>query len=42
MYAIRSYYGIILDYVPDAVDRAKYLEDLKTAKGLYRERIMTA
>jgi len=32
---------IILDYVPDAVDRAKYLEDLKTARGLYRERIMT-
>ncbi len=32
---------IILDYVTDANDRAKYLEDLKTAKGLYRERIMT-
>ncbi|MFA5516273.1 MAG: serine protein kinase PrkA [Desulfuromonadales bacterium] len=32
---------IILDYVADANDRAKYLEDLKTAKGLYRERIMT-
>jgi serine protein kinase len=32
---------IILDYVPDANDRAKYLEDLKIAKGLYRERIMT-
>jgi serine protein kinase len=32
---------VILDYVPDAADRAKYLEDLKTAKGLYRERIMT-
>lgn len=32
---------IILDYVRDANDRAKYLEDLKTAKGLYRERIMT-
>ncbi len=32
---------VILDYVPDANDRAKYLEDLKTAKGLYRERIMT-
>ncbi len=32
---------IILDYVPEANDRAKYLEDLKTAKGLYRERIMT-
>jgi serine protein kinase len=32
---------IILDYVPDANDRAKYLEDLKIAKGMYRERIMT-
>ena len=32
---------IILDYVTDANDRAKFLEDLKTAKGLYRERIMT-
>ena len=32
---------IILDYVTEANDRAKYLDDLKTAKGLYRERIMT-
>lgn len=32
---------IILDYVQEANDRAKYLEDLKIAKGLYRERIMT-
>ena len=32
---------VILDYVTDANDRTKYLEDLKTAKGLYRERIMT-
>jgi len=32
---------VILDYVTDANDRAKYLEDLKLAKGLYRERIMT-
>ncbi len=32
---------IILDYVPDANDRAKYLEDMKIAKGIYRERIMT-
>ena len=32
---------IILDYVTEANDRTKYLEDLKTAKGLYRERIMT-
>jgi len=32
---------VILDYVPDASDRGKYLEDLKLAKALYRERIMT-
>jgi serine protein kinase len=32
---------IVLDYVPETNDRAKYMEDLKTAKGLYRERIMT-
>ena len=32
---------IVLDYVNDANDRIKYLEDLKTARGLYRERIMT-
>ena len=32
---------VILDYVTDANDRVKYLEDMKIAKGLYRERIMT-
>jgi serine protein kinase len=32
---------VVLDYVNDANDRSKYIEDLKTAKGLYRERIMT-
>jgi serine protein kinase len=32
---------IILDYVTDGNDRVKFLADLKTAKGLYRERIMT-
>jgi len=32
---------VILDYVQDNNDRAKYLEDLKTARSLYRERIMT-
>lgn len=32
---------IVLDYVTDASDRKKYLEDIKVAKGLYRERIMT-
>ncbi|MFZ7127998.1 MAG: serine protein kinase PrkA [Desulfobacterales bacterium] len=37
----RSFERIILDYVTEANDRAKYLEDVRTAKGLYRERIMT-
>jgi len=32
---------VVLDYVVDTNDRAKYLEDLKIGKGLYRERIMT-
>jgi len=32
---------VILDYVSDANDRTKFLNDLKVAKGLYRERIMT-
>lgn len=32
---------VILDYVSDNNDRAKYLEDIKLAKGLYRERVMT-
>ncbi|OGV39700.1 MAG: serine protein kinase [Lentisphaerae bacterium GWF2_45_14] len=32
---------IILDYVKDPNFRAKYLEDLKTAKSLYREKVRT-
>lgn len=32
---------IVLDYVPEANDRGKYLEDIKIGKGLYRERITT-
>lgn len=32
---------VVLDYVVDANDRAKYEEDLKIGRGLYRERIMT-
>jgi serine protein kinase len=32
---------VILDYVTDSGERVKYFEDLKVAKGLYRERIMT-
>jgi serine protein kinase len=34
--------SIILDYVQDPNDRAKYLTDLKLAKSLYRESIMTS
>jgi serine protein kinase len=37
----RALERVILDYVTEATDRAKYLDDLKIAKGLYRERIMT-
>ncbi len=37
----RSLERVVLDYVPEANERAKYLDDLKIAKGLYRERIMT-
>jgi len=37
----KSLERVILDYVSDANDRTKYLDDIKTAKGLYRERIMT-
>ena len=32
---------VILDYVTDANDRIKFLEDIKIAKGMYRERVMT-
>lgn len=32
---------IVLDYVSEAADRTKFLEDIKTARGLYRERILT-
>ncbi len=32
---------VVLDYVNEPGDRSKFLEDLKTAKGLYRERVMT-
>jgi len=37
----KSLERVILDYVTEANDRKKYLEDLKTARGLYRERVMT-
>ncbi len=32
---------IVLDYVQEPTDRAKFMDDLKIARGLYRERIMT-
>ncbi|MBF0433432.1 MAG: serine protein kinase PrkA [Fibrobacteria bacterium] len=32
---------VVLDYVTEGNDRKKYLEDIKIARGLYRERIMT-
>ncbi|WDP88338.1 MAG: serine protein kinase PrkA [Desulfobacter sp.] len=32
---------IVLDYVQEPADRTKFAEDLKIARGLYRERIMT-
>ncbi|MBF0200953.1 MAG: serine protein kinase PrkA [Desulfamplus sp.] len=32
---------VVLDYVTDSGDRTKFMEDLKTSRGLYRERIMT-
>jgi len=32
---------VTLDYVVETNDRAKFLEDLKIGRGLYRERIMT-
>ncbi|MFP4013806.1 MAG: serine protein kinase PrkA [Chitinispirillaceae bacterium] len=37
----RAVERVVLDYVSDPNDRKKYLEDIKIAKGLYRERIMT-
>ncbi|MFH1487967.1 MAG: serine protein kinase PrkA [Pseudomonadota bacterium] len=32
---------VILDYVTEASDRTKYFDDIKIARGLYREKIMT-
>ncbi|TGU74386.1 serine protein kinase PrkA [Geomonas terrae] len=37
----KSLERVVLDYVVEPNERAKYLEDLKTGKKLYRERIMT-
>jgi len=33
---------IILDYVPEATDRDKFMKDLKIARALYREQIKTS
>jgi serine protein kinase len=44
MFALDSFKAaedVILDYVQDNNERAKYFEDLKIAKGLYRKRIRT-
>jgi serine protein kinase len=44
MFALDSFKSaedVILDYVQDTNERAKYFEDLNTAKGLYRKRIRT-
>ena len=40
--AFRAIESVILDYVQDANDRVKYFNDLKLAKGLYREQVMTS
>ena len=37
----KAFERVVLDYVAEANDRTKYLEDIKIAKGLYRERVMT-
>ncbi|MBD3419433.1 MAG: serine protein kinase PrkA [Chitinivibrionales bacterium] len=37
----KSLERVVLDYVTDPNDRKKYLEDIKIAKGLYRESVMT-
>ncbi|MBD3233551.1 MAG: serine protein kinase PrkA [candidate division Zixibacteria bacterium] len=34
--------SVILDYVQEPNDRAKYFNDIKIAKGLYRKNVMTA
>lgn len=34
--------SVILDYIRDASDQAKYLKDVKIARGLHRKNVMTA
>jgi serine protein kinase len=44
MYAediFKSMERVTLDYVTEANDRVKFMDDLKIAKGLYREKVMT-
>src|SRR3989344_2432748 len=38
----KAFERVILDYVTEAADRDKYMEDLKTARKLYREQARTA
>lgn len=38
----RALNRVILDYVPEAVDRDKFMKDLKIARQLYREQVRTA
>ncbi len=37
----KSAENVILDYIKDNTERAKYFEDIKICKGLYRKRIRT-
>jgi serine protein kinase len=37
----KAFERVVLDYVTEPTDRTRYLDTLKIAKGLYRERIMT-
>ncbi|HEX2865838.1 MAG TPA: hypothetical protein VHO03_02290 [Ignavibacteriales bacterium] len=39
--AFKATEEVILDYIQDTNERAKYFEDLKIARGLYRKRIRT-
>ena len=38
----RAFERVILDYITEAVDREKYMKDLKIARKLYREQVKTA
>lgn len=38
----KAFERVILDYITEAVDRDKYMKDLKIARRLYREQVRTA